>query len=815
MLEIDRAMPLTGQRPEGAREVIEAMADRALTSPGVVQVAGIDARPAPADLVGAGVTYVRPSAQRWAAPVTLEAEDLIRRAAIERGGHAVDRTQVAAWLDENRPTITAEQRAVVEGLAASDARLAQVVAAAGTGKSFVSGALAGAWGDLSGGGRVQGLTVSEIAAQVLRQDGVETTRNLTAWLAAQDRIADGRALPVDEAVQVGPRDVLLVDEASMIGTAQLDRVRAIAEDAGARIVLVGDPRQLAAVDAGGALSLLEDGRAETYTLSDVRRFTEPWEAQASLRLRDGDLGALAEYDRRGRIVDAPTLDDAVTEAARRTAADLIEGRDAIAVAASNDLAARIATAVRDQLVAAGRLDADGIYLGLDGTTAGVGDRVMTRQIDRQLGVLNRERWTVAHVGEDGGLQVVNADGEVRDLPPAYVAEHVQSAYAATAHAVEGVTVDRSVTVHDGTGDLAGLYVPATRGRERNTLVVPLHPEPGEDAAGPVDGAQAAPSGRAVLSSVLTTEADNLAARVQQERDAAWNASLATIAGKLEDVTHLATLERLDRDLDQLHADGVLTTADHARLAADGSRDHLARVVRAAEQSGHDAYQVLHDAAAARELATADSVAQVLAARIERAEAVTGMPARTAPERLPAHWQAHYDALQEAARERTRVLGTETAQDAPDGPRPAGDRQEAPGWATTALGPVPDDPVARLDWEARAGAVAGYREAVGWTARHRRPRRARDAHRDREAGAVRRGVGRPRPPRGRTRRGRPDRRAAPRPVRRLGTRADLGAPARRPGPAARRTGRRRGPHRGHPRPRRRRRRPRREPDRGRR
>jgi hypothetical protein len=195
--------------------------------------------------------------------------------------------------------------------------------------------------------------------------------------------------------------------------------------------------------------------------------------------------------------------------------------------------------------------------------------------------------------------------------------------------------------------------------------------------------------------------DNQAARVQQERDAAWNASAATLLGKLEDVTHLATMDRLDRDLDQLVADGALAADDRVRLAVDQSREHLARVVRAAEQSGADSFAILRDAITGRELDTATSVAQVLATRIERAGAISGMPTRTPPERLPAHWQAHYGALQEAARERSRVLGTEVAQ-------------QQPAWAMSALGAVPDDPVQRLEWEARAGTVAAYREATNWT-----------------------------------------------------------------------------------------------------
>src|SRR5206468_2009947 len=118
----------------------------------------------------------------------------------------------------------------------------------------------------------------------------------------------------------------------------------IVDSIGARIVLMGDQRQLGSVGAGGAMGLV-DGRAETYTLSDVRRFREEWESNASLRLRDGDREALVDYDRHGRLVEAASMDEAITAAARAAAADRVAGLSVVVSADTNEHAARIADAV--------------------------------------------------------------------------------------------------------------------------------------------------------------------------------------------------------------------------------------------------------------------------------------------------------------------------------------------------------------------------------------------------------------------------------------------------------------------------------------
>ena len=173
MLEVERRLPLMGLNTEQTVELIDRVTDHALATDGVVQVAGNVAVVPPTDLVAGHLR--RPSARLYAAPVTLDAENLIRRAAVERGRHALDGATVEAWLDQRYPSIGADQRAAVVGIAASGAALTQIVGPAGTGKSYAGGAFTGAWRDLAGG-RVHGLAVSQNAAEILREDGSPAPR---------------------------------------------------------------------------------------------------------------------------------------------------------------------------------------------------------------------------------------------------------------------------------------------------------------------------------------------------------------------------------------------------------------------------------------------------------------------------------------------------------------------------------------------------------------------------------------------------------------------------------------------------------------
>jgi ATP-dependent exoDNAse (exonuclease V) alpha subunit len=123
----------------------------------------------------------------------------------------------------------------------------------------------------------------------------------------------------------------------------------------------------------------------------------------------------------------------------------------------------------------------------DGTTAGVGDVVVTRLNQRALTtgrgwVKNGDDWTVRAIRDDGPLRATRPGGGSTVLPPGYVAEHVELGYAATAHRAQGRTVDTPHAYLSAGTTREPLYVMATRGRQANRLYVDTATEPDQATA---------------------------------------------------------------------------------------------------------------------------------------------------------------------------------------------------------------------------------------------------------------------------------------------------------------------------------------------
>ena len=613
------------------------------------------------------------------------------------------------------------QREALVGIATSDAALTVLVGAAGTGKSHTAAVLDAAWRDLTGTGRVVAVGPTQVSADVLAEDGVAHAANVAAFLAAHDRLSDGRPLRTDTRWQLGPTDVLLVDEASMVATPELTRLTAIAQDAGARVVLMGDAHQLGAVGAGGMLRAAIDRDAETYTLTDVRRFTADWERDASLRLRDGDPDAVVDYDAHGRLIDAGTAADAVAAIARAAAADRLDGRDVVVVTATNDHAATVNAAVRRHLAAAGLVEDATVLLGRDGTACGVGDLVQARRIDRDLGLINRQTYTVTATTPDGALR-----GRLHPHRPER--HHPRRVRRGRPHPRLRLHRPRRPgphrrhqppAAHPRHGPRRRLRRPDPR-THSNTAWAITHPSTAADL---VDPDQPVTTARGLLAAALTDTATGAApSRTPGHADAAavdvtaaddtYRAHGATLANLLEDESRIAARQRLDADLDTLVADGLLPPPVRARLGADQGSEHLARLLRAHEQAGADPLDVLRAAVTDRPLDDARSVAQVLAHRIDVATPLpaptidsTGQDGAGAGERagwarVPADRAGYLDELGDLLADRRRDLAAQAVAD-------------QPGWAATVLGPLPEDPADRAAWQDKAGTIALAREATGW------------------------------------------------------------------------------------------------------
>src|SRR5437588_3179774 len=236
---------------------------------------------------------------RWTTPEMLATENRLIDGARSRADDCVGiagSEHVRAALDA-RPTLSAEQTAMVERLTGSGSGVEVVVGVAGSGKTFALGAARDAWE--TSGYRVLGAALSARAGAEL-QDGSGIPSTTLARLLADLERPDAGGLP--------PRCVIIVDEAAMVGTRQLARLLDHARGDGAKVVLVGDHHQLAEIEAGGAFAALAVC-LDAVELAENRRQREGWERDALAELRHGNPEvALAAYQAHDRLHQADTAD---------------------------------------------------------------------------------------------------------------------------------------------------------------------------------------------------------------------------------------------------------------------------------------------------------------------------------------------------------------------------------------------------------------------------------------------------------------------------------------------------------------------------
>ncbi len=176
--------------------------------------------------------------------------------------------------------------------------------------------------------------------------------------------------------------------------------------------------------------------------------------------------------------------------------DTRAGLSSLLIAADNDSVRELNERARTDLIAVGAVDDSGTVRLHDGLSAGRGDRVVTRQIDRYLTdgtstggrgrqadgfVRNGQQWVVDRARRDGSLTVrlLGSDGNPSatavTLPAGYVRANVELAYATTAHRAQGMTTDTSHVLADATVARESFYVAMTRGRRANDAYLVLDP----------------------------------------------------------------------------------------------------------------------------------------------------------------------------------------------------------------------------------------------------------------------------------------------------------------------------------------------------
>ena len=389
----------------------------------------------------------------------IEAEQRLHRAAelmAEKELHEVsdrDREAALARAEERGLILSGEQADALAHV--TDGRdLGIVVGYAGTGKSAMLGVAREAWE--SAGYEVRGAALSGIAAENLEGGSGISSRTIASmehgWQSGRDMLTS--------------RDVLVIDEAGMVGTRQMERVLSHAAEAGAKVVLVGDPQQLQSIEAGAAFRSIHD-RHGGVEIETVRRQREDWQRDATRDLATGRTReAIHAYDRHDMVHEAQTREQARDDLIDRWDRDRRASPDAsrIILTHTNAEVRELNEAARDRMRDAGDLGED-VRLKVERgeRNFAAGDRVMFLQNERGLGVKNGTLGTIEQVSAQS-MTVQTDDGrpiafDLKDY------DRIDHGYAATIHKAQGMTVDRTHVLATPGMDAHGSYVALSRHRD--------------------------------------------------------------------------------------------------------------------------------------------------------------------------------------------------------------------------------------------------------------------------------------------------------------------------------------------------------------
>jgi conjugative relaxase-like TrwC/TraI family protein len=358
-----------------------------------------------------------------------------------------------------RPSLSAEQRAMIARLTRSGAGIDVVVGRAGAGKTYALDAARAAWQAASH--RVIGAALAARAAAELESGAGIPSTTIDRLLVDVERSGPNSGF--------APGSVVIVDESGMVGSRKLARLLDAAERDRAKVVLVGDPRQLPEIDAGGAFAALTR-QPTAVELVDNRRQSQEWEREALSELRSGSVvKAVAAYSQAGRVNLAGSADAARDALGGDWWTARQGGSNAAMYALRRSDVDDLNRRARRHLQAAGRLGPNTISVA--GRELATGDEIICLRNDRRLGVRNGTTATITTIDTaTGAVTVAIDDDTTRVLPADYLqAGHVTHAYATTIHKSQGATVDRAFLLGSETLYREAGYVGLSRAKEGTDL----------------------------------------------------------------------------------------------------------------------------------------------------------------------------------------------------------------------------------------------------------------------------------------------------------------------------------------------------------
>lgn len=373
---------------------------------------------------------------------------------------AVSRARQQALIDA-KPFNPGQRSAF--NLLCSEKQLAVVNGAAGTGKSFVLAAMREAYE--SDGFKVYGAILQGKTAEDLERDSGIQSRTIARMLMD---LESGRFV-------LDAKTVLVVDEAGMVGSRDLERLMGYVEDAGARLRLVGDAKQLAAVEYGNAFVEVSQ-RVQVSRLTEIMRQKIEWQRLAAEKFAVHDIEGLQDYIDKGCVRLEDTDQDAQISLVRDWSIHRLTqpGQSRIVLAHTNQARIELNALMRAELQKQGQLK-NGIEVvtGRGKVQMAIGELVMFTKADRDLGVKNGTTGTVSEINE-GVVTVTLEDGRKTQFsaePGAAQGDnehvtHIDYGYAVTVHKSQGMTLDAAFVLADKNMAKENLGVAMTRHRHQ-------------------------------------------------------------------------------------------------------------------------------------------------------------------------------------------------------------------------------------------------------------------------------------------------------------------------------------------------------------
>ncbi|MGH3372774.1 MAG: MobF family relaxase [Nocardioidaceae bacterium] len=679
---------------------VNVLADRFLASERVVVLDGARSG-RPSDVViGAGGRRVRTAGSvEYSTPELLAVEAQVLRWASEGFGAPVPAAtpEAVEAVLARRSELSAEQAEMVDAVCRASQAIQPIAGRPGAGKTYAADACVAAF--LASGIPVVGCALSATAAAELeaatsleRATGRPATTIARLLAELDDPVSGGFA----------PGTVLLVDEASMVGTRDLARLGTHLAQAGGAMKLIGDPDQHGPVETGGVFRcLVEDGGNSVVSLIDNNRQCDEAERLAIDEYRNGQIAsALARYDDAGKIVRAPTAGAVYDAMVADWFVARSDGSTDPMIAGPNSTRRALNARARVVLKAEGDLSGPGIEAA--GREFMVGDRIVARRNDRHLTgsgkgfVKNGSVGVVTVVDQTAGEMVVDfsAEGTVR-LPRSYLnGGWVEHGYARTTYGVQGATLDESFYHPGDESRFEEGYVAITRDRRRTRLYV----VEGHAVADDLDH-----GGHDQDQSGLDTVAEALEQR--RARPLAHEADSGAAARADDRHRDLRSLRHERERLQAVLASAPSSSAE-TLLAARRHRDsllarrqlwetRLLEAERAGSGSKAARPQAMADLTAAqREIAAADRALTGIAGRIGHHERRQAERAAFLTEH--AADVERFDLLRQA--EQAREVQVRTAA-----------LDAVPEDIIEVLGPPPATRTECLDWEAAVAVIAVYRE----------------------------------------------------------------------------------------------------------